>query len=93
MPPCSALLGCIIGPWPALLHAVSCLPLQCFGMDRCSSARNLPIVQYFEALVLSQVGAKDKKAAAQAYEYVFEDQIDFITDMALAGDVVRAHAD
>ncbi len=36
-----------------------------------------------------QVGAKDKKAAAQQYEYVFEDQIDFITDMALAGDVVR----
>ena len=35
------------------------------------------------------MGAKDKKAAAQAYEYVFEDQIDFITDMALAGDVVR----
>ena len=35
------------------------------------------------------VGAKDKAKEAQQYEYVFEDQIDFITDMALAGDVVR----
>lgn len=35
------------------------------------------------------VGAKDKARQAQQYDYVFEDQIDFITDMALAGDVVR----
>ena len=35
------------------------------------------------------VGAKDKPKQAQQYDYVFEDQIDFITDMALAGDVVR----
>jgi hypothetical protein len=33
-----------------------------------------------------KVGAKDKKT--QEYEFVFEDQIDFIKDMALAGDVV-----
>ena len=35
------------------------------------------------------VGARDKPKQAQQYDYVFEDQIDFITDMALAGDVVR----
>jgi pre-mRNA-splicing factor ATP-dependent RNA helicase DHX16 len=36
-----------------------------------------------------KVGSKDKAKQAQQYEFVFEDQIDFIKDMALAGDVVR----
>lgn len=36
-----------------------------------------------------KVGSKDKAKQAQQYDFVFEDQIDFITDMALAGDVVR----
>ncbi|CAL8468358.1 g7898 [Coccomyxa elongata] len=34
-----------------------------------------------------KVGSKDKVKQAQQYEFVFEDQIDFIKDMALAGDV------
>lgn len=38
------------------------------------------------------VGARDQKASAQEYEFVFDDQIDFIKDMALAGDVVRCCA-
>ena len=36
-----------------------------------------------------KVGSKDKAKQAQQYEFVFEDQIDFIKDLALAGDVVR----
>lgn len=35
------------------------------------------------------VGAKDRKGSAQEYDFVFDDQIDFIKDLALAGDVVR----
>ncbi len=36
-----------------------------------------------------KVGSKDRAKKAQEYDFVFEDQIDFIKDMALAGDVVR----
>ena len=35
-----------------------------------------------------KTGAKDR--AAQKYDFVFEDQIDFIKDQALAGELVRA---
>ena len=38
-----------------------------------------------------KVGSKDKAKQAQQYEFVFEDQIDFIKDMALAGDVVSTY--
>ncbi|EIE19374.1 P-loop containing nucleoside triphosphate hydrolase protein [Coccomyxa subellipsoidea C-169] len=34
-----------------------------------------------------KVGSKDRAKKAQEYDFVFEDQIDFIKDMALAGDV------
>ena len=35
-----------------------------------------------------RTGAKDSQAKAKDYEFVFEDQIDFIMDRALAGDLV-----
>ncbi|PSC75579.1 pre-mRNA-splicing factor ATP-dependent RNA helicase DHX16 [Micractinium conductrix] len=34
----------------------------------------------------SRYGAKDRKAKSEAYDYVFEDQIEFIVDQYLAGD-------
>lgn len=36
-----------------------------------------------------QVGAKDRKKAQKEYDLVLPDQIEFITDMVMAGDVVR----
>ncbi len=39
-----------------------------------------------------KTGAKDSQAKAKDYEYVFEDQIDFIMDRALAGDLVSFHS-
>lgn len=39
-----------------------------------------------------KVGSKDKVKQVQQYEFVFEDQIDFIKDMALAGDVVSSYS-
>lgn len=35
-----------------------------------------------------KTGAKDLQAKAKDYEFVFEDQIDFITDQAMAGTLV-----
>ena len=35
-----------------------------------------------------KTGAKDSQAKAKDYEFVFEDQIDFITDQAMAGTLV-----
>jgi len=36
-----------------------------------------------------RVGAQDRAAAAAAYDFVIDDQIEFIKDQALAGDLVR----
>ena len=35
-----------------------------------------------------KTGAKDSQAKAKDYDFVFEDQIDFITDQAMAGTLV-----
>ena len=39
---------------------------------------------------LKKAGPKDRKPPAEQYEYVFENQIDFITDAAARGDMVRS---
>lgn len=36
------------------------------------------------------VGTKDRKKGQKQYDLVLPDQIEFITDMVMAGDVVRA---
>ncbi|GAB4815704.1 hypothetical protein N2152v2_002750 [Parachlorella kessleri] len=38
---------------------------------------------------ITNVGAKDRKAKGEQYDYVFEDQIEFIVDQYLAGDRVE----
>ena len=38
---------------------------------------------------LKKSGPKDRKPPAEQYEYVFENQIDFITDAAARGEMVR----
>ena len=38
---------------------------------------------------LKKGGPKDRKPPAEEYEYVFENQIDFITDAAARGEMVR----
>lgn len=38
---------------------------------------------------LKKAGPKDRKPPAEQYEYVFENQIDFITDAAARGEMVR----
>lgn len=45
--------------------------------------------QIQRALVKAHI--KDRKPVAEQYEYVFENQIDFITDAAARGDMVRSH--
>lgn len=37
---------------------------------------------------LKKAGPKDRKLPAEQYEYVFENQIDFITDAAARGEMV-----
>ncbi len=39
---------------------------------------------------LVKAGTKDRKPVAEQYEYVFENQIDFITDAAARGEMVSS---
>ena len=42
---------------------------------------------------LKKASNKDQKPPAEQYEYVFEDQIDFITDAAAKGEMVSCMLD